>query len=348
MNTYGVVDLGAIVGNYLTIGKLARLPVYAVVKSDAYGHGAIHVARALSCVCDKFAVASVEEGAALRVSGVCGEILVLTPFLRADELLSATEYGLTVTVGSEFQLRQMAHERLFPRVHFAINTGMNRFGFRPDRVRRACVFAAENSIAVEGVFSHYYSPEKREILFRQWEIFQEAKGIVKSFFPNALSHIAATGGILADGFEETEGVRAGIGLYGYAPNGFSADGLKPAMKAYATVLGSCSAVGSGRGYAERKNANYATHVLSCGYADGFFRRSFGEKFCMNAATFPGRERAGKEVCLVDDFAEYAREENTIVYEVLCRMSGLEKRYENFTGFQKERPPHPIVGETERI
>lgn len=313
------------------IGERANgLPVYAVVKSDAYGHGAETVAHALQNRVAAFAVASVGEGVKLRIAGIGKSVLVLSPVWEEEELLRAAEYGLTLTVTSLAHLKRIADMPRRAAVHFAVNTGMNRFGFAGGALNEACRIAVAESIAVEGVYSHYYCPENGAERKRQHALFVRAADGVKAAFPGAVRHIAATGGILAGGFEHTDAVRPGIALYGYAPAAFAGRiALYPAMKAYAAVLHSAATLGGGLGYQAVSDVP-SSHTLAAGYGDGFFRSGLAAAYgnlCMNAAVCCGRERVGKTVCVLGDAEEYARMHGTIVYEVLCRMGALEKVYE---------------------
>ena len=128
------IDLGAIRANARRFAALAGgAALCAVVKADAYGHGAAMVAHALRGVARSFAVALVEEGVALRQAGVSEDILVLVPPLCEEEVLRGCAYGLTFSLSdaSDAALIGAVCERfgLTARCHIKVNTGMNRFGF---------------------------------------------------------------------------------------------------------------------------------------------------------------------------------------------------------------------------
>ncbi len=309
--------------NASTVCALAQRPLIAVVKDDGYGHGAVEVARALSGIAESFAVATVYEGAELRTAGISEDVLVLTPPLNAEEVVLACGHRLTLAVTSLASLNLILRSSAgFPvRGHLAVNTGMNRFGFRPERVRHACRTAQANGVNIEGVFSHYYDPLDVSALNRQRTVFQEAASEVREFFPDAVRHIAATGGVLAGG-ELFDAVRVGIALYGYLPSGFGgALALKPAMRLYATVAQSGTFTGGGVGYGSANKDYKKLHTLRLGYGDGIFRAGglgVGD-LCMDACVREGRADFGTKKCVLQDVSAYAERNGTIAYEALVQM-----------------------------
>ena len=132
-----VIRLGSIRANaqyFLSRAQGAKL--CAVVKADAYGHGAVAVAQALSGVADMFAVALVEEGAQLRHAGVREDILVLCPPLGEDDVVRGARHRLIFTVSDaeDYRLLGRVCEQygICVSCHIKVNTGMNRFGFDAD------------------------------------------------------------------------------------------------------------------------------------------------------------------------------------------------------------------------
>ena len=249
-STLAVISLQRIIKNAAMIKSRAKVPLFAVVKDDAYGHGAERVSLALEPHVYGFCVATVSEGVSLRTAGVGKEILVLTPCLCEEELLSCAAYTLTPVVSSfsAFRLAKDAAKKYgFPlRFHLKVNTGMNRYGVRPDRVERICREAALSGAEIEGVFSHLYAPEDETARKAQTKLFCEAAEKVRGYYPHAMRHLAASGGILAGREYAFDAVRSGLALYGYLPSGFEgAIQVKPAMKVYATVAQSASFLGGG-------------------------------------------------------------------------------------------------------
>lgn len=326
--TISVVDLSAIRANALKIrdGLDGRF-FFAVVKAEAYGHGAIEVAREIEDVADGFCVAVTDEGVKLRVGGISKPVLVLAPPLDGEDVEICRHYRLTVTVNGVRTARLVGN---LP-CHVKINTGMNRYGCSPDETER--VLAELDAEQVEGVYTHLYAADKRDESLRQLDLFAPAERAVKQFAPRAFAHVSASGGFLRGGEFLKDGVRCGILLYGYAPAGFSRDGFSPALKVYARCAQRSEALGGGIGYhvAEKKYGRLSTYRL--GYADGFARTvALGEKaLCMDA--FVREENAA--VCqslacggvvydgmrpVFFDADEYAGRCGTISYEALCSVT----------------------------
>ena len=315
-----VVSLSAIVRNARLLKRRAGAALIAVVKNDGYGHGAAAVAHALSGEAAMFAVATVDEGAALRCAGILSDILVLTPPSCMEEGLRAEAYGLILAAGS---MRSLAFCR--GRVHLAVNTGMNRYGFAPQETGRACAEARSRGLRVEGVFSHYYAAADACARGAQNAVFEGCAARVRQHFPRAVRHIAATGGIAAGG-TLYDAVRPGLALYGYG-----AEGVLPAMKVYAEVLHGTERVGGGAGYARAPRGAARLYTLGVGYGDGFFR---GEglcgagPLCMDACVRQGDAAVGERVCVLENAAAYAEKCGTTAYEALVGIGkGMRKVYE---------------------
>lgn len=312
--TLSVIDLSAIRDNAKRIRQLSAGRVfYAVVKADAYGHGAAEVAAEIEDLVDGFCVAIVDEGAELRISGITKPILVLAPPLDEEDVARSLFYDLTLSVGD------MDSARLAKgcRVHIAVNTGMNRYGCKLSQLTSIIEVVGKDNVL--GVYSHLYAAEDDTASARQLEIFMQAEAMVKRFQPEAVAHLSASGGLLRGGKFLRDGVRVGIMLYGYAPKGFKCTGLKKALKVYARLAQKVDFVGGGVGYnrAERRYKKLYTYRL--GYADGFRRTiPLGEKtLCMDAFIGCG---ALDYLPVMTDADEYAARCGTISYEVLCSVT----------------------------
>lgn len=328
--TIALISLHTIVKNAMLVKERAGVPLIAVVKDDAYGHGAERVALALHGVASSFAVSCAAEGAALRVAGVQEDILVLSPALSEEEALLLAAHRLTPTLGSFASLRLFARavKAPFP-AHIAVNTGMNRGGFPPKSVPAACREAKDRGIEVRGVYSHLYAPELPAARERQLRLFSDAAEEVRVRFPRAVRHLAATGGLLAGKEFAFDAVRSGIALYGYLPEGFGdALPLTHAMKVYSAVSWRGTFLGGGIGYGEAARAYGKLHTLRFGYGSGFFRTAGkGEgNLCMDACVRTGDAPFGAKRLILGDAAAYARAAGTSAYEVLVRVGREAEKY----------------------
>ncbi len=315
--TLSVIDLNAIRSNALRVRSLIDDRFfYAVVKSDAYGHGAAEVSLAIEDVVDGFCVAIADEGAALRIAGIQKPVLVLAPPMDGEDAQKISCYSLQATVTDE-KSAQLSKD--IP-CHLAVNTGMNRYGCNVRDVDR--LLGMLNCVV--GVYSHMYSPQDEEISACQLSLFKGAAEAVKRRFPGALAHLSASGGILKGGDFLFDGVRCGIMLYGYAPSGFKTEGLKPALKVYARLAQRTEFIGGGVGYNRADKTYDKLFTYRLGYADGFSRTvPLGEKtLCMDAFV----SECEKELLPVfTDADEYAKRCDTISYEVLCSVTRRSQR-----------------------
>lgn len=312
--TLTVVDLTAIRANAERIKRLASgSAVFAVVKADAYGHGAEEVARAVEDIVDGFCTAIIDEGAALRIAGITKPVLVFTPPMDGADAARASAYSLTVTVNSV----ETAKLCKGLSCHIKVNTGMNRLGCNLESLPEILKTAdAEN---IEGVYSHLYAPHDSGASFNQLKIFERAVRLVKTYRPQATAHLSASGGLLRGGKFLFDAVRTGILLYGYAPYGFSGENFTPAMKVYAKKIQDTEFIGGGVGYtkAVKNYKNLASY--RCGYAEGFKRGvPLGEAtLCMDS--FISKKQSAY-ICVMENAEAYAKRCNTISYEVLTSVT----------------------------
>ena len=279
------VDLGALAHNARAL-QSALAPgcrLMAVVKADAYGHGAAPVARRLEREGVKaFAVACLDEGIALRRAGTGGLILVLgyTPPEQAGLL---RRWGLTQTVAGEAHGRALAAQGVPLEVHLALDTGMHRLGVpAEDREAITRLYALPN-LKIRGVFSHLCvsdSLEWEDVDFtrRQLERFYGAVKWMKEHgcAPGG-THIQASYGIWNLLPQPCAWARAGIALYGVTSGAAPTRrelGLRPVLSLRARVaMVRTLAPGEGAGYglAFRAREERQLAVVTIGYADGLPR-----------------------------------------------------------------------------
>lgn len=333
-----VIDLNVIRENALAVKRLLpkKTGFCVVVKADAYGHGAEKVANALYGIADCFAVALPEEGAALRLSGIDKDILVLTRVGNTD-LSLISDYGLIATACGAEDIRAFAlfsersHKPL--RTHIKFNTGMNRQGITGlDELKAVLDRAAGTGVKIEGLYSHYACPENDEERNNATSKFLLANNLVKHYNNNALCHISASGGVLSGEFFDM--VRVGLLLYGYKPFPCARIKVTPAMRVYAPVV--CErtlSVGEGALYGLKKAEKpEKLSLIRYGYADGLPRMEIERSFnnaCMDVTAFRNLPRGTRFVNVLDDAEKLAAEYGTIVYELLTKAAlRAEKIYLN--------------------
>ena len=353
------VDLGAIRHNVRTLKR--RAPdsrLMAVVKADAYGHGAVPVSRAaLDAGADSLAVVTAEEGAELRGAGIEAPILVFTDLLP-DGLALAERVRLTVTAHSlESAKRISARPGL--RAHLKVNTGMNRWGVGPEGVEEARKILAHR---LAGVYTHFATADSDgEATRHQIEAFDAV--LSAHDFGDALVHAANSAATLWHPSSHYDCVRPGVALYGMHPEGDGGDpadeGLRPALalKSYVADV-RLVASGEGASYGLTWRAWRPTHVATVpvGYAEGYRRALSNDAFAliggerrpilgrvtMDACVFgvDGGVRVGDEVVLVGEQGgetlraeEVARWAGTINYEVTTGLNPrrVERSYRDVQG-----------------
>ena len=338
-----VIHLDNIQANAKQFSSLTGKRLCAVVKADAYGHGAEQVVTALSGIADCFAVALLEEAIAIRVAACGKEILVFTPPTTEKEVYMLAVNGFTASVDSLKTARLICRccdkYRLPIRVHLKVNTGMNRYGMNVQTLGKVCKLLQNDPyVKVRGIYSHLCecSLVRAE---KQKEIFLQMQRVANGYFPTLIAHLGATYGALLGENYTFDMVRIGLGLYGYLPCGANAETgvsaetierlhLKKGMTVFAKVVANRKFVFGGLGYgAETDGANLdRLSVCRVGYADGFLRQrengmadwqNNANNLCMDACIRLGDFTKGEWLPILLDADETAKKTGTIAYEVLC-------------------------------
>jgi len=279
------VDLRAIRANFaLARERAGGREVIAVIKADAYGHGALPVARALlQAGCARLAVLSVSEASALRGARIGAPLLVLGGVHDAEEARAALALPCTPVIHHAGQLELLARAAAASGspagVQLELDTGMCRMGAPPERaVELLEAVAATPQLRLEGVFTHLARADERELAptrnqlqaFRALVADARARGVrVREL--HAANSAALVCEALDGAFPEATAVRPGLMLYGANPRGDSALGLAAAMSLRTQVVAlrrvpAGAAVGYGGEYRARRSTRIAT--LAIGYADG--------------------------------------------------------------------------------
>ncbi|HVA69702.1 MAG TPA: alanine racemase [Acidimicrobiales bacterium] len=267
----------------------------AVVKANAYGHGAPLAARAaLEGGADSLAVALVDEGIELREAGVSAPVLLLAE-VPASSVPDALEHSLTLTIGSLEGAKAAAAsaEKLGGRhrVHVKVDTGMRRMGVAPEQVGDVVdLLLASKAIDLEGIYTHFSvadgsSADDRDFTRGQLRLFNEVVAALgeRGVAPR-VRHAANSAGALGYPEARFSMVRVGLALYGYLPESWLAGALNdhdltltPALALRAQVVAVRRVLAGerpsyGRSRALERDTTIAT--VPFGYADGYPRRLF--------------------------------------------------------------------------
>lgn len=355
-DVYAEIDLAAVRHNLTEIRRhiSPAAKLCAVVKANAYGHGAVEVSKvAVECGADFLAVATVAEGLELRRAGFELPILILS-LIPTSAAAVVVENDLTATVADldcaeKISVAAVKLNRL-AKVHLKIETGMGRIGIAPEvAVDLAQKIAALPGVELEGVFSHFADADSADRTFttRQIKIFSDvadkirAAGVAVKIF-----HLAESAAILDIPQAHFDMVRAGIITYGLYPSDDVKKtlALRPAMKlvtrvAFLKKIPAGVSIGYGREFVAARDSLIAT--LPIGYADGYIRayKNFHVEIRGQLAPIAGRVCMdqtmidvtdidgvavgdevilfGSELITIDDAARHL---NTINYEVTCQVS----------------------------
>ncbi len=284
--TRAIIDLGALGHNYQSLcSRLAPgTGIIAVVKADAYGHGALRVASKLERLgCPFFGVALASEGAELRRSGITSPILVLGGVFREDGDLIFTEDLTPVIHNAESAglVQEWAEARGVKKaVHLMIDTGMARMGIRPDQAPKFLAALREmKNINLEGMLSHFAEAEIKDSTFSKVQLraFKDSAALAARLgFTIKYTHMANSAATVRLSESHFNMVRPGIMLYGSypAPDLGKAIDLKPVMELKTEVLQikhlpAGSPVSYDRTFITEGDSIMAT--LPVGYGDGLPR-----------------------------------------------------------------------------
>ncbi|MHB8844309.1 MAG: alanine racemase [Nitrospirota bacterium] len=356
--TLAAIDLNALSHNYAEVTRRAGgRKVLAVVKAQAYGHGARPIARKLiELGCPMLGVATVEEGRDLRDTGITAPILIMGPVFpeQAGAIIGTKLTPVVYTLAVARSLSAAAGPGGTVPVHVKVDTGMGRVGVTPEEgVSFIETISRLPGIVVEGLLTHFADADLRDKQFAavQMDRFKallrelKAKGI-----DIPLRHAANSAAVLEYDRALLTMVRPGLMLYGYNPleSGFAAD-LRPVLSlrtriAFLKKVPAGVPISYGRTFVTKRESLIAT--IPIGYADGFSRglSSKGEalvrgkrvpvagRVCMDMTMLDVTDvpevAAGDEVVLIGSSGteritadDIAAKTGTIAYEVLCGIGG---------------------------
>ena len=289
-NTYVEIDLDAISANFDAIRAKAGVQVMAIVKADAYGHGAVQIARLLDSKCSFFGVSSIAEALELRQAGLTKPILILgyTPVEAFRLVLGQDIRPAIFRLDDGIALSKLAqkHGVMLP-FHFAVDTGMSRLGFQAtEESADICAEIARlPGIVAEGLFSHFATADSADLTraqeqaqrFADFDRMLQERGV-----KIPLRHLDNSAGLM-NFSNHYEMVRSGIVTYGMYPSD-EVDpqllNLKPALQwrsrvTHIKMLPPGREISYGGTFVTTRKTRVAT--VPVGYADGY-RRSLSGKF----------------------------------------------------------------------
>ena len=365
--TVARVDLNAIRNNlvaiqqFLSTGSVSQPRVIAVVKANAYGHGAPEVARALEDAgAAMLACADIEEAIVLRQAGVRAPVLVFGA-LSVSDLEGIFTHDLTPTISTPSAARALqaaaARHGVRLRCHLKIDTGMNRLGFRHDNLERTLPeVAASPNLAIEAVYTHFATADTPDhpAFGEQRERFEAALQKMPSSAGRAVQkHAANSAALLRDERVWYDFVRPGLLLYGVVPPPLAATlPLRPALSLHSRIVavkGIRAGEASGYGLKVPFDQPASIAIVPAGYADGLDLRLAGRGYmlvrgrrvpvvgsvCMDMTMVDvtGMDVAtGDEVVIIGEqgdetlgVRETAAAVGTIPYELLCRVGSRIQR-----------------------
>ena len=354
--TWAEIDLDALQHNLEEIRKQIQKStrVLAVIKADAYGHGAVGIVQELlKCGVTDFAVASVNEAVQLRQAGIQGNLLILG-YTPDENLRQVVKAGVQQTMYSLSQAKLLqeiaAAQGRTIGIHLKVDTGMHRLGFADNEKSADEILAISQmpNISIEGVFSHFAGADQEDLTGakKQLNRFQQfLKKLDEKGISIPLRHMANSGAILTMKEAEYDMVRPGLLLFGHFPSDacrLPDMDLRPVMTvksriAHLQIVPAGEGVSYGPSYWAKTPVRIAT--VPIGYADGFSRilsnKPLGLKihgeiaplvgnicmdYCMVDVSQVTGVAVGDEVIIygkehpVEQFAEAM---GTINYEVLC-------------------------------
>ncbi|OFW50596.1 MAG: alanine racemase [Acidobacteria bacterium RIFCSPLOWO2_12_FULL_68_19] len=368
-STVARIDLAALRSNLRAVRAFlgtdaAPAPrIMAVVKANAYGHGAERVGAALEQAgADALACADIEEGIVLRRAGVTGPILVFGA-LSVSDLDGVFDYGLTPTISTPSAGRAVqaaaARRGAVCGYHLKVDTGMHRLGFRHDNLRRTLPeLVGSPNLRLEAVYTHFATADvPGHQLFEQQRLrFEEALTEIDARVPR---HAANSAALLRDSRVWYDTVRPGLLLYGIVPPPLASTiPLQPVMSLTSRVVAVKGLrPGESVGYGARFTAvgPRTIAVVPAGYADGLdLRLERGGQVLVRGrrapivgavsmdmmtvdvsdldAVAPGDEvviigRQGSDSWQQIDVREMAAAIGTIPYEIVCRIGArIERQY----------------------
>ena len=282
---YAAIDMDALKYNVKKMQSLKpEMKTLVVIKADAYGHGAVEIARRISGMCDYYGVATIDEAEALRLAGIDKPILIIG-YTASEDFDRLLKYDITQAVYDVNECEKLSKLALSvgrtAKVHIKVDTGMSRIGFPADEngVREAAKLKAMEGLEIEGIFTHYAKADEMDKSYakKQKERFLSfIRGMEEQGITFAIKHIDNSAGTMELPDREFDMFRMGIVTYGLYPSDeVSRDiEIRPVMSlkchvAHVKTVPAGVGVSYGWTYVTCRDTRIAT--ITCGYADGYPR-----------------------------------------------------------------------------
>lgn len=350
---HALIDLDALRHNYRLAKSLSGSRAFAVIKANAYGHGAVECARALADDADAYAVACIEEAIELREAGITRPILLLEGWFEASELALIDQHQLWCVIHAQWQVDELLAARLKAPLHIwlKLDSGMHRVGFAPQQYRGVWQqLQASTQVASLSKISHFSRADEPETgrTEEQMTVFQRATAGLEG-----ATSLCNSPGVLAWPQAHNDWLRPGIMLYGATPFTFAhehADRLQPVMQLQSRIIAVRELpAGEPIGYGSRFVTARPTRVgvVAMGYADGYPRHAQdgtpvlidGQrsqligKVSMDMLTVDLTDLPGSglssEVRLWGrglNASEVAAHADTIAYQLFCNLNRVQRRF----------------------
>lgn len=280
LTNYIEVDIDKIINNINRIkSKKFPTPICAVVKANAYGLGAVVVARHIEDYVTYFAVAKFSEAKVLRKSGISKPILILG-FVNLEEARKCAIYDIDICIYDldySFAIDRFIDTQI--NAHLAIDTGHTRIGFRPNEIDKIFKLKNLKKINIRGAFTHFSTADEKDKDFtiKQNELFKATIAKIRDEFDLENVHIANSAASLYHDVE-SDMIRLGISMYGIYPSNYLKDisevELEKTFKfkskvAFVKEVKEGTPISYGRTFITPSNMKIAT--IPVGYADGYMR-----------------------------------------------------------------------------
>ena len=337
-----------------------RSSLMAVIKADAYGHGALACAQTLRGEADAFAVAALDEALELRDGDIQDPIIVMHGARDPRELESAIEQNLCLVVHDNEQVALLEHAQVSdmgPQLWLKVNTGMSRLGVNPEQAESclARLQALPWHPGPVGLMTHLACASESDDDTTRVQLERFAK--ISSTGERSAANSAA---VLRYPESHLDWTRPGLMLYGVMPDHCPSVDLRPVMTLEAPLLTArdCRA-GERLGYGATYTcaSDMRVGLVEAGYADGYPHASNGQtKVAIGSRQFPTLGRVSMDLIAIDltdskaavgdwvelwgsqvSVGEVAGESGTIAYELLARVGHLRHEYGNRQGTSSDLP-----------